>query len=320
MLGTLTGRPPGRKKKRESLPCKSSARRPRSCRDTAIALSSGLGKDSSFVHAIQRGLNAALRLTGQTTPEKECPNVPSNGKSAPASFSSPSSSSSAAGAAAAAAAASALELCDKSVKVSSRSAAKRSGKTVAKPSPAKTAAESLPCKDSAANRNEIATQLQLLIRKGCSSSTTKSVAAEEPAAAAASAKGGDEAVVACESPSLAAGKRKKQKKKKKKKTHKSSAHNAETPYGGDPSLQQCLELLCKTLDRCSISRVSLAAGAKLPCIFQCRKYIGGSAALCSASGTGSRYKRRRAYDDVASLLVPAGNFLFKKSILNIYIS
>lgn len=49
-----------------------SARRPRSCRDTASALSSGLGKDSSIVQAIQRGMNAALRLTG-TNNDIACP-------------------------------------------------------------------------------------------------------------------------------------------------------------------------------------------------------------------------------------------------------
>ena len=46
-------------------------RRPRSCRDTASALSSGLGKDSSIVQAIQRGMNAALRLKNRDVTEKK---------------------------------------------------------------------------------------------------------------------------------------------------------------------------------------------------------------------------------------------------------
>lgn len=48
-------------------------RRPRSCRDTVSALSSGLGKDSSIVQAIQRGSNAAALVLNHTKKDVDNP-------------------------------------------------------------------------------------------------------------------------------------------------------------------------------------------------------------------------------------------------------
>ena len=64
----------GKKAARATAPV--AARRRRSCRDTASALSSGLQKDSSFVQAIQRGLDAALRLTAQTLHNEKNDSLP----------------------------------------------------------------------------------------------------------------------------------------------------------------------------------------------------------------------------------------------------
>lgn len=197
-------------------PTNAAARRRRSCRDTASTLSSGLQKDSSFVQAIQRGLDAALRLTAQTQHSDKISTEDS------------------------------LVPCSRK---RSRSCNRSTTKTT----------------DSASN--EITGQFL------CSS---------KPPVDSSGA--------------LATLSRRHTKRKKKRKKQKSSQPCGQAAYT-DPGLQNTLEQLCKTLDRCTISRMStlsISAAAR-PWVFQCRKYP----ALAGGGGS-SKSKRKKMEEDSAA--------------------
>lgn len=99
------------------------------------------------------------------------------------------------------------------------------------------------------------------------------------------------------------------KRKKKRKKHKGNARDSPTPQLTlDPKMQSALQLICRQLERCAISRSSSSAGSKHlvknrgAWIFQCRKY---SAVASAGSHTGSssannRSKRKKADDDAAA--------------------
>jgi len=192
----------------------SAARRRRSCRDTASALSSGLQKDSSFVQAIQRGLDAALRLTAQT---QHADKNNTNDSSASCS----------------------------------RKRSRSSNRSIAK------AHDSVSI--------EVADQFH-----GSSKPLFE---------------------LSCD---LTSSNHRQTKQKKKRKKEKSSQHHGQPASNIDLSLQYSLEQLCKTLDRCTISRIStLNIGAMTkPWVFQCRKYP-----ALAGSGGGSKPKRKKMEDD-----------------------
>ena len=205
-------------------PSHPAGRRRRSCRDSASSLSSGLQKDSSFVQAIQRGLDAALRLTAQTQHTDKNSN-------------------------------------DDSAAPCSRKRSRSCNRSITK------------VRDSAST--EFDGQFD------CSSKP----------------------LVESSSVSVPSSRRHVKRKKKRKK-QKSSQHNSQPASTIDPGLQNNLEQLCKTLDRCTISRLSalnIGAAGK-PWVFQCRKYPattvgGGGGSGGSGSSGGSKPKRKKMEDD-----------------------
>ena len=261
---------------------RSTARRPRSCRDTALTLSSGLGADSSFVQAIQRGLNDALRLTGlqpapadkegRTAHQSAVPSGKRTSKSRSRRGEASTKRSNAND--------SKKEKNKSKSKSGHRKAAIVASSVAFAPS---TATEN----DPSTFRNEIAAHLHLLINKGAAvgasevkSTSTVKAPVEGPTALPRHASDRE--------------KRKKKKKKHKKESGDRVTSPAPPSSSVDPIVKQGLEVLCKTLARCAISRSSVASapnGSKLPYIFQCRKYLG------VVSGS----KRKKADDDACSI-------------------
>lgn len=243
----------------------SRSRRPRSCRDTASALSSGLGKDSSIVQAIQRGMNAALRLKNKdTTEEDTCPtdalaSVPS---------ASPEKSSR-------------KKRCTKKKQKSGNDKSKEPIKTVAP----------VVEKDPSSFRNEAAAKLHSTTNKG----GDEDGMIPTPSSQQQQSKLISESKVSTtRSPSPRHSKR-----KKKRKKHKNSVHDQVNPIPVDPSLLSTLDLLCRRLDRCIISRSAVQSVPvscdKRPWVFQCRKYAITNGANTSGNG---RTKRKKLAEDV----------------------
>lgn len=239
----------------------SRGRRPRSCRDTASALSSGLGKDSSIVQAIQRGMNAALRLKNKDATEKEisCPTevVATN----------------------------VLPLMP-----SKSSRKKKSGRNQQKIANSQ-ALESIKTADSSTFGVEVTSQLHSLTAKGSEVETSPAMSHPQQPKLKCELK-----ATAARSPSPQI---RNKKRKKKRKKQKSSVHDQVFLAPVDPNLQSNLELLCRRLDRCVISR-SVAQNGSLssdvrPWIFQCRKYIVVNGNI---SGSG-RTKRKKVVEDIA---------------------
>lgn len=242
----------------------SRSRRPRSCRDTASTLSSGLGKDSCIVQAIQRGMNAALRLKNKNTAD-EITNSPIEA---------------------------AVTYVQATSTKSKGSRTKKSKKKHLKNaySPVKTSLK-LPIQDSSTFCNEITTQVSSLVTRGSDGSETSPVIMlhqQQP-------KFANELKATI--PRSPSPKLQNKKRKKKRKKHKNSGHDKVLTVPVDPSLQSTLEQLCRRLDSCTISRSVADNGPvnseKRPWIFQCRKYT-FTTGNCSS---GNRTKRKKTVED-----------------------
>ena len=235
-------------------------RRPRSCRDTASALSSGLGKDSSIVQAIHRGMNAALRLKNKDSTEEGI----GSSEAVVASFSTTENPSR-------------KKRCTKKKHKNGNDKEKKNIKTLT------------PVTESPF-RNEPADQMRhSTVTESAEDNQMRSAQQQEEA------KPSELKVATTRSPSPRRSKR-----KKKRKKHKNSVHDQDSAVPVDPNLLSTLDSLCSRLDSCVISRSVAQSGPancdKRPWIFQQRKY---HAITIGSNGSGnSRNKRKKVAEEV----------------------
>ncbi|KAI9555346.1 hypothetical protein GHT06_017861 [Daphnia sinensis] len=244
----------------------SRSRRPRSCRDTASALSSGLGKDSSIVQAIQRGMNAALRLKNKNTAEERT--------------SSPTGA--------------AVTIVQTTSTKSKSSRTKKSKKKHLKNAYSQVKSSvKVPTQDSSTFCNEITTQVSSLVTRGSGDSETSPVMILHQQQQPKLTNELKPTITRSPSPQLHNKRR-----KKKKKKHKNSGHDKVLTVPVDPSLQSTLDQLCRRLDSCIISKSVTDNGPvnneKRPWIFQCRKYTFTTGNCTSGN---SRTKRKKIVED-----------------------
>ena len=244
----------------------SGSRRPRSCRDTASALSSGLGKDSITFQAIQRGIDAARRLTSRNASEEEDVDP----KSSISSITIPPQVS-----------ASKITTATSKQSKKKDASGKKRGR---KPKIAITSAPSVP-KDPP---SFVSGKEQVLVFPRETVDSASSVAQVNIPKPSVS-----ETILS----DLSLKRRKKQKQKK----HKSSRQKAKRAPATatiHPTLLTSLDELCRRLHRCAISRSVVAGSRKRLLVFQCRKYntshsisaIGGGGGSSSSHGRGKRKK------------------------------
>ncbi|XP_057381626.1 histone-lysine N-methyltransferase ash1-like [Daphnia carinata] len=244
----------------------SRSRRPRSCRDTASALSSGLGKDSSIAQAIQRGMNAALRLKNKNT-AGEVTNSP-NGA--------------------------AVTYVQTTLAKSKGSRTKKSKKKHLKNDHSQVKCSlKVPIQDSSTFCNEITTQVSSLVTRDSGDSETSPVMMLHQPKLTNELKA---TITRSPSPQLHNKRR-----KKKRKKHKNSGHDKVLTVPVDPSLQSTLDQLCRRLDSCTISKSVADNGPvnneKRPWIFQCRKYTFTTGNCTSGN---SRTKRKKPVEDTVN--------------------
>lgn len=239
-------------------------RRPRSCRDTASALSSGLGKDSSIIQAIQRGMNAALRLKSKDVPEEE-KNLQNEEESTSTTIKSSRKKSS------------------KKQLSSSHKKHKEVDKTTAQAVEKDTLIFS-----------EVTSKLGLPItQNSCEPTVSQNTMLLQHRPKSLNEFKVTTATTTVRSPSPRHSKR-----KKKRKKYKASTHEQVLSIPMDPNLKSTLDQLCRRLDRCIISKSTSpnnsASCDKLPWVFQCRKYTITNG---NSNSNSSRTKRRKLLED-----------------------